>query len=318
MIVEGDGFKYGLEEKLVKKLNVMIRRCEQKDPKRDAELIIEGGEGEGKTNSALACAYYIKKQTGRQIHLFFSLRKMIDFAQSTEAKIIIWDEPAMDALSTDWYKDTSKDLMRLLMMARKKRHFFIFNFTKFYKFSEYIIVDRGLGMIHMYSRNEITPGRFVYIRRKNLERLYLGYKVSKKRLYKPLTAFRGGFPEVLEHYLTKMDIWIEEKEHATYEDYDKLKDLSIQSIGKTTDNKKNDKQEARAIKNIVATLKLPINTKEELAKSFGLTIKGLEKWSERYKNERKMLENGAFLPPTSPNNDKVGCDDVDDIGVDNG
>lgn len=222
---------YALENRLVKKLDLMIARCEQLHPKKDAVLICEGAEGEGKSNSSTAIAYYIKKKTNRTINMFFRLEPLIKFAQSTEGQIIIWDEPALDALSTDWYKEANKDLMRLLMTVRKKRHFFIFNFTKFYKFSEYIVVDRSLGLIHMYSRNETEPGRFVYIKKKNLERLFLGYKISKKRLYRPLTSFRGNFPDIIEKHFEKMGISVEGKVNATYDDYEIEKDKAIMSIG---------------------------------------------------------------------------------------
>jgi len=77
---------YGLENRLLAKLDVMIKNCEQKAPKRDAQLIIEGKEGEGKTSSACACAYYIKSKTNREIHMFFNLEPLIKFAQNKKIK----------------------------------------------------------------------------------------------------------------------------------------------------------------------------------------------------------------------------------------
>lgn len=280
--------KYFLEDKIIKKLDLMIKRCEQSNPKKDALLIIEGAEGEGKSNTSCANAYYIKSKTKRDIHLFFKLDELIRFAQSTEAKIIIWDEPALDSLSTDWYKETNKNLIRLLMVARKKRHFFMFNLTKFYKFSDYIVVDRGLGMIHMYSRMEIEPGRFVYIRKKNLERLYLGWRQSKKRLYKKFTSFRGSYPEVLEKHFDKMGIYINGK-IATYSDYDKEKDRAIESIGnnKSKEPKDNGLIELR-IK--VGSLKFPIKTQIEFANRLNVNRRTLTVW----KNLKNHGDNSLF------------------------
>lgn len=235
--------KYYLENPLLDKLDLIIKRCEQKQPKKDALLIVEGGEGEGKTNTSLAIAYYFKDKTKRDIHLFFRLRSMIDFAKSTEKQIIIWDEPAIDSLSTDWYRQSNKDLMRLLMTVRKKRHIFIFNFTKFYKFSEYIVVDRAVCLIHMYSRREVQPGRFVYIKRQHLEFLYNSYRFGKKRLYRDLYSLRGSFPEVMEKHFDKMGIFAETKLALTLEEYDKIKDESILSIGMT--KKKEDRYRPR-------------------------------------------------------------------------
>lgn len=285
--------KYGLEKRLVKKLDLMIQRCTQPRPIRDAPLICEGGEGEGKTNSSVAIAYYVKCKTGRDAHLFFRLEPLIKFAQSTEEKIIIWDEPALDSLGMDWYKEVSKNLLRLLMTARKKRHFIIFNFTKFYKFSEYIVVDRCLGLIHMYSRNEITPGRFVYIRRRDLEALYLGYKISKKRLYNKLKSFRGSFPDIMEKYFDKMDFFVEGKPHATFKDYQEEKDKAIFSIGKST--KMSEADEERILKGRVGRLKLPIQNREELAKQLKIHPRTLYKWSGKDEKDG-FLEDVSLLP----------------------
>ena len=131
---------YYMENRLIKKLDLIIKRCEQKQPKKDACITMEGQEGEGKTNSSLACAYYIKNKTGRDIHLFFRLKPLIDFAKTTERKIIIWDEPALDSLNAEHFKEINRDLTKLLMTVRKKRHIFFWCFTKFYKFNEYIVV----------------------------------------------------------------------------------------------------------------------------------------------------------------------------------
>ena len=237
--------KYYLENRLLPKLDLMIKRCEQNQPKKDALLIVEGGEGEGKTNTSIALAYYFKSKTKRDIHMFFKLQNLIEFAKSHEKKIIIWDEPAIDSLSTDWYKKANKDLMRLLMTARKKRHIFIFNLTRFYKFSEYIVVDRSICLIHMYSRREIETGRFAYIKRGSLEFLYNSYRFGKKRRYRDLCTIRGGFPEVLEKHFHKMGIYVEGKIATSLEEYDKFKDEAILSIG--VGSKKKDKYVAKFV-----------------------------------------------------------------------
>lgn len=275
--------KYHLDDRLVKKLDLMIDRIEKPHPKKDIGVICEGAEGEGKTNSSLAVSYYVKYKTQRQIHLFFRLDSLVKFAQSTERQIIIYDEPALDALSTDWYKKTNQDLIRLLMVVRKKRHFIIFNFTKFHKFSEYIVVDRCIGLIHMYSRKEIHTGRFIYIPKRNLENLYRGYKVSKKRMYKKFGTMRGAFVEVLEKHLTAMDIVIEGKPHATLEDYEKLKDDSIMSVGNEEPKdsvKAKLMQEIRNLKGLIGRAPRAFETETERAKYFKTRLDSLSKWGK--------------------------------------
>ncbi len=270
--------EYHLENRLIEKLDIMISRCTNTVTRKDAVLIVEGGEGEGKSNSAEAIAYYAKSKMKRPIHMFFRLKPLIEFAKNYENMIIIWDEPALDSLSTDWWKETNKDLIRLLMTCRKKRHFFIFNFVKFYKFSEYVVVDRSLGLIHMYSRRGIIPGRFIYVRMKNLENLFVDYRTKKKREYKKYMAFGGSFP-IVEKYLGKMGITIEGIENATLEDYERLKDKAISSIGDERQKTNVHLQKYLQLKKNVGSLKLPIKTQEELASKLDISAKTIWNWS---------------------------------------
>lgn len=220
-----------MEKNLVKKLDLMIDRCAGNSSKKDSVLICEGAEGEGKTTFSIAVAYYIADQTGRPFNtanVFFDVEKMIKFAQETEGQIIIWDEPALQALSTDWASSAVKNLTRLLMMARKKRHFMIINMTKFYKFNEYIVVDRAIAMLHVYSRRNIQSGRFMYIKRKKLEALWRDYRFSKRRNYGKHCSkdIRGMFPDILNPKY-KYNVLKDFNNSA----YEKEKDAAIMSIG---------------------------------------------------------------------------------------
>lgn len=298
--------EYSLEKKLIDKLDILITRCEIKQPKRDALLIIEGGEGEGKTNTSCAISYYIKYKTGRSIRMFFNLEKLIEFAQSTKNQIIIWDEPALDSLSIDHFKNINKDLIRLLMMVRKNRHFFIFNFTKFYKFSEYIVVDRALGLINMYSRDGIHAGRFSYIRKKYLEALYTAYRTSKKRLYFKLRSFGGNIPEVMNKHFNKMQIQVEDKPNATLDDYELEKDKAIMSIG----NKKQEVNEIHKLKYAYATCKKEW-TKRQRAEYVGIDERTLRLWAELNKKDRREAIRMDFEAEIGANNSTFGKKDND-------
>jgi len=269
----------------------MIKRCTDKKNRKDAVLMVEGSEGEGKTNTSEAIAYYVRYVTGRKINMFFRLASLLQFAQSTKNQIIIWDEPALDSLSTDWYRDTNKDLMRLLMTCRKKRHFFLFNFVKFYKFAEYVVVDRSLGMVHMYSRKGTTPGRFVYIKNKFLEALYNNYRKKKERSYNKLKAFGGAFP-IVEKYISHMRISVEGQPDCSLKDYENLKDKAIQSIGAAGSVKINVfKKKYDDLKYKISLVKAPILTKELLANQLGISDKTLRNWRNVRESKQISLEN---------------------------
>lgn len=224
-------FQYPLDKNLIAKLDLMSKRCSQKNPKRDAVLLIEGSEGEGKTSASIAIAYYIAEKMGRTFtaqRVFSDVKKMIKFLQDNEDEIAIWDEPALQALSGDALTSVVKDMKRMLMMCRKKRHFIIINMTYFTEFGNYIVWQRPLGMIHVYSRNETEPGRFIYIRKKKLEYLWNDWRTKKKRNYLKysLKMIRGRFPDILNP----------EYDHNVLSEFDndyyeKQKDEAINSIG---------------------------------------------------------------------------------------
>lgn len=275
-MVKVTDLEFSMDTLLKKKIDLMIKRCTQPNPKRDAVLLIEGGEGEGKTNLSFQIAYYFAYNTGREFsnkNVFFKAEDLLEFARATENQIIVYDEPSLDMMSNEWWKKEQLNIIKLLMTARKKRHFFIFNITKFYKFNEYIVVDRGLGMIHVYSRKEIEPGRFVYIKKKSIEILYNTYKSSKKRMYKKFTSFRGTFPDFVEGIIDDNK-------------YEKAKDAAIMSIGH--DDKKKEVSELKLFKKKVGMIRAPIKSRKELAEKLNITPETLSRWA---KIEDKQVDN---------------------------
>lgn len=303
-------FGYSLEKNLVKKIDLMIKRCNQKNPKRDAVMLCEGAEGEGKTTLSIALAYYVSEQTGREFnekHVYFDLRKMIEYLQSTEEQIAIWDEPALQALSKDAMTSIVKDLERLLMMARKKRHFLFINIAYFNKFSDYIVWQRPLGMCHVYSRNEIEAGRFIYIRKKFLENLMHDWKVKKLRNYRRYGSkyIRGTFPDVLNpeykhNVLSEFDV----------QAYEKNKDSAIMLVGNT--KKEEDKKDVDILKGKIATIQYPVSSKKEMAEKLGIGLRTIYDWAE--KQSKMSLKDGqiAFAPLQNANIINKGYNQLED------
>ena len=295
-------FNYPLEAPLVKKLDLMIDRCSSKGSKKDTVLICEGAEGEGKTTLSIAIAYYVAEQTGRVFdvdRVFFDVEKMIAHAQSNDKQILIWDEPALQALSTDWASSAVKNLTRLLMMARKKQHFIIINMTKFYKFNEYVVVDRPMGLIHVYSRKNIQSGRFMYIRKKCLEPLWRDYRFRKVRSYKKYASkkIRGTFPDILNPKYKNNVLKI-----FNNKEYEKKKDEAISMIGKET--KRERKVEWRIDSLMVLKKKLPNRTQKEYAEILGVSDKTISRdMSTPYYiqlSQPPLNNNMGILEPNKP------------------
>lgn len=238
--------QYFMEKKLIHILDLCIDRCTGKK-KLDNLMIVDGDEGFGKSTLAIACAYYVADKTGRPFsvdNVFFDIDEVIKFAATTKDQIIIWDEAALGGMAMDWRSELQQKLIKLMMTSRKKRHFFFFNIPKFFKLNEYIILDRSIGMLHVYARNENELGRFCYFKKKGKEFLYNGWRKNKARNYAKFKNFWGTFPNVLHKLIDE-------------EAYELKKDKAIESI---CDDEKN--------KVLLQTQKNYFKLKHKVANSF--------------------------------------------------
>jgi len=263
--------KYYMDEHLVEKLNLCAKRCMKKD--MDSLLIVDGDEGLGKTTISSAAAYYVKSITNMGFNtksLFFDVDEMIDFAAKTEKQIIIWDEAALSGLSMEWYNKSQVKLIKFLMVSRKKNHFYFFNIPKIFRLKDYLAIERSLGLIHVYSPDELRRGNFAYFRKDPKERLYHEWGRLKFKHYKKHYDFRGKFIDNLNK-IVKM------------QDYDKMKDNMIAKIGK----EKQKTPSKRDIKFTMTKQKIyelpkvfPGITYTKLAEHFNIGISTLSEWNK--------------------------------------
>jgi len=238
-----------IDQRYVKKIKLMNDRCTRDNKENDSVLIIEGREGTGKTNASVFTAGMVKLIRPAPIHLFFNLDPMIKHAQSTSGQILIWDEPALDSLTSDRLNTLNKNLMKLLMTCRAKRHFIIINITDFTKFDPYIVIERPIGFVHLYKGK---VGHGCYLRFSKLERLRQLWVDKKRRVYNKLKSFYLDFPLVREDDFNSLDMTINGLAHATLKDYKKMKDQAIASIGVVDTNKDKLKTEIRRLKKLIA------------------------------------------------------------------
>lgn len=247
-------FDYALDNRMIPKFDAMIKRCTDESKKQDAVVIFEGKEGTGKTTYSIALAYYVAHKTGRYFgadHVFFKIEDLIEKYQSTTGQIFVWDEPALQMLSRDKSRIVA-DLTRLLMMARKNRHFLIINIAHFNKFNDYIIADRPVGMVKVYEtkRKQI---RALYIPQANLRKLWDDYKRRYKKnywQYRSRLVNIHGFPDVLNPKY-KFNV-LSEFDNDLYE---QKKDEAIQMIGN-----KDDSEQQRVIKKVENIVRMHYRT----------------------------------------------------------
>lgn len=217
--------KYHLEDSLINKLNLLCLRCTKYNHQN--VVLTDGKEGFGKSTITTGAAYYMSYTIRRPMKLFFDPEKLFDYAINHEDEILIWDDAAIAALSLEHYTKIIVKLIKLLLLARKKRHTYFFNIQEFFRMKE-PIVARAVGLLHVYSRNNLDVGRFTYYDERSLQVIYAQWMKSKKKLYSRYYSARGTFPDIMSKIFNM-------------EEYERLKDEMIQSIDKQQITKKESK-----------------------------------------------------------------------------
>jgi len=223
--------EYSMEKAFVGKLDLIVERKLNKTD--DAVLIIDGDEGQGKTEFACGMCYYIASKTGRPYtieNIFFDLDEGMKFAASTKEQIIHLDEGVLGLLTTQWQSKTQQKFLQLVMTARKKKHFIVICIPKFHRLPQYVIEERAIGLIHIYSRKNLEKGRFLYFKKKSKNILYQDWKSKKKKTYKKHYDIRGTFSQCMEKIFTDEEI----------EEYERKKDGAILSITDESGKSKNN------------------------------------------------------------------------------
>lgn len=273
--------KYYMDTRFVKILDLCCERSSGKG-KMDNLILVDGDEGYGKTNFALGACYYVAHKLKRPFtmkNVFFDVKKLIDFAKNTKDQVILWDEAALQGLASDWATRTQRDLVKLLMVARKKRHFFMFCIPKFFKLNEYLVLDRSIGLVHVYAKHEKELGRFVYFNKKAKERLYHAWRKSRQRNYRKSYTMHGRFV-------------IAEGKVIPEDEYDKEKDKAIASVGEKAEVF--NRTQARLYRlqyNLYKMTQDKAMTQEQLAKYLKITRGSISEWGEYAKKYPQILIN---------------------------
>lgn len=269
--------KYRLDPAIHRKLDFLCRRCSEH--KHQNVLITDGKEGYGKSTCTAHQAYYMAYKMKRKLKLFFSVDALTEEAKNNKDEIYIWDDAAISGLTLEAYNKEIIKFIKVLLLARKKRHTYFINIQEVFRLKE-PIVARASGMTRVYSPDEISLGRFVFYLERPLQKLYFDWTHGKKKMYNKYYNLRGYFPNVL------YDIFDEK-------DYEKLKDESILSIGLLKESGKAEKSiklqnlehENELMKYKISQLTEKLDkTQKEVADLFDVAPSSISSW-KRYSKE---------------------------------
>lgn len=258
--------QYYMENFLVERLDLMCDRVTKYN--FDNLILIDGNEGYGKTNLGAGVCYYVSQKTGRPFgidNIFFDADSLLKFATSTEKQIILFDEAAIALLASESFNKLQITLIKMMMIARKKNHFYVFIIPEVFSLKRYII-RRAIALLRVYSRDEITRGRFAYFTKDSKDSLYQHFRKSGDAAYAQYYNFAGSFPDILSQIVDESA-------------YDIKKDTCIKSLGQPNAN--NDeilalKEENRRLKMLYASI--PGITQQKLAEHAHISKRTLQRW----------------------------------------
>ena len=278
-------FPWYIDPPLKKKLDLMIE-CLKTD---DAWVIIDGDEGAGKSTMAAFIMYYVHCKTGRPLsvdNFWFDAEDMFNTAKNNSGMILNWDEAALGGLSRQWQNKSQQNLMQLGMTGRIKHHFVVLCVPKADKIGEYFVRDRTLGLVHVYKRNGIQKGRYLYLNKRSKEKFWEDYRKSRRRRYPALKSFRGTFPNCFGKIIDETS-------------YEKKKLDAISKIG-TVKKERNLVAEKLAVEKnqLIYRLKMSGMSTPELAKAHNCTERTIQMIVKKEKD--RLNEGHVFYETETP------------------
>ena len=219
-----------VDDKLNDKIEIMCDIIEKSDG--DAVIIADGGEGTGKSNILSIVCYIFSLKLNRRYtseDIYFDLDEMMKEIQSSKERIFHFDEAALGAMAGDWQNQLQKKFIKMLMIARKRKHIICMAIPQFWRLNRYFAVDRSKALIHTYLQNGRTHGKYSYYTMRGKEMLY--DEVKRKRnsfAYRALftgSKGRGGkhgcFIANSAYHMNKL---------IDFAAYDRKKDKAIESL----------------------------------------------------------------------------------------
>lgn len=272
------------------KIAVLDFLCSRVSDGRKFQNVIgtDGMEGYGKSTITAADAYYMAYTLRRPLKLFFDIDAMNNYCLSSKDEIIIWDDVALAGLSLESYNQQIIKLIKILLLARKKRYTYFLNIQEVFRMKE-PLVARMIAMNHVYSPDGLELGRYTYYNERQVRFLYHLWRTKKRKSYKYF-SFKGSFPDVLYKVFDENE-------------YESLKDKAIQSI--QVENRKLNMRDKRLdiIQLRLAEYAMKEKKVKEVSEAIGIDYKTLYKWAKK-----EYIEGDVPLSLVdTPNNYKLGA-----------
>jgi len=158
----------------------------------DMVFILDGVEGGGKSVLAQQCAYYCDPTFNIERICFTPQTFIATINTSQKYQSVVYDECYAGMSSRAAMSEVNRMLMSVLAEIRQKNLFVFLLLPAFHELDKYASVWRSRGLIHIYTGDDFTRGRFAFWNAERKKKLY----VAGKKFYSykwPKPNFYGSF-----------------------------------------------------------------------------------------------------------------------------
>ena len=240
---------YYMDDRLKRNIDLkIIPSLHKKD--KDCVLVIDGGEGTGKSTLAGQIGKYVDNTLNLK-RITFSPEEFRDAVlKAKKGQCIIYDEAFTGLSSRASLSGINRVLVSLMMQMRQKNLFIILVLPTFFLLDKYAALFRTRALIHVYENKGIR-GYFRLYNHRLKKMLYImgkqTYSYSAKGMKKPVyTKFKGRFYGVFalgdekceENYRKQKAKALQETEHnpmsAGQVKYKEQRDVILYLLRKNT------------------------------------------------------------------------------------
>lgn len=162
----------------------------------DCVFIIDGLERSGKSTLGLTCAYYLMDGDITTENICSGTKDAVyKLEKLPDKSLLLIDEGSLLFSSKDTMKQEQRRLLKILNVIGQKNMILIVVLPCFFEVNRYIATQRSRFLLHCYTDETLTRGRFSYFGRKKLGRLYINGKKNFNSYAKPQSDFIGRYTD---------------------------------------------------------------------------------------------------------------------------
>lgn len=239
----------------------------------DSVVLVDGMEGSGKSNLAIACAYYNDPTLTAERIVFTPEQFLSAVDNAKKGQAIVYDEFVTGGLGTDFMSLFQKTIIKKLVMCRKKGLYLYLVIPNIFFLGRYFATHRTTYLIHNYTPDGIKRGEWRVYNYETKKKLYARGKRTDYS-YSP----SDGAPK-----WDKRGTYLKTENYPIIDwaEYDRKKEEAIESISL---EKKSLKDTARdkALKNAIRFLKEEHRyTNQNISDFLDVSSKSIERWSKK-------------------------------------